>query len=305
MSHQSVLLKESITALNLHKNSVVVDATLGLGGHSAAILPQITDGFLYGFEIDEKAHRIAQQKLASYHNFAIINRNFVAIKTELNKRQINEVDAILFDLGVSSLQLDDGARGFSFHQTAPLDMRFDPNQTLTAHEIVNNYSKEALIKIFFQYGEEKYSRKIAQAIVTARETKQITTTTELVEIIQNSVPQRYRRQTHPARRVFQAIRIAVNDELNNFEKALYDSLSLLAIHGRLVVITFHSLEDRICQRVFKEVATYDPALKKLPEIPAELQLKYQILPKVKPSKDEIAQNPRARSAKLRILERMR
>ncbi len=305
MRHESVLLAESIEAMNLQSDSVVVDATLGLGGHSLAILSKIKSGFLYAFEIDKDAKKNAQKKLKNYSNYEIIETNFVNIKKELKKRQVEAVDVIFFDLGVSSLQLDCGKRGFSFHQDALLDMRMNQSQSLTAYDIVNNYSESNLANIFFQYGEEKYARKVAQEIVSARSERPIKTTMELVAIIQNSVPQKYRRQTHPARRIFQALRIEVNNELANFEQALKDSLDLLAINGRLVVITFHSLEDRICQKVFKSVAKLKPEIKKLPIVPDNLKLKYKILKKIKPSAEEIKQNPRARSATLRILERVR
>lgn len=304
MNHVSVLLEESITGLNLKKDSIVVDATLGLGGHSEAILKKIKDGFLYCFEQDEEAIEIASKNLKNYKNFVIIDQNFKNMKSELSKKKVNEVDAILFDLGVSSLQLDDEKRGFSFHNKALLDMRMDKRNKLTAWDVVNEYSLEELSTIFWQYGEEKYSKRIASAIVKERNIKKIDTTIELAEIIKNNVPIKYRQKKHPARKVFQAIRIEVNDELASFEEALQQALLLLAKQGRLAVITFHSLEDRICSRVFKEVTRLKSGLEKLPIIPESEKPKFKTIKKISASSEELINNRRARSAKLRIIERI-
>ena len=238
-------------------------------------------------------------------NFEIINTNFVNIKSELNKRNIKEVNSILYDLGVSSPQLDEDERGFSFHNDARLDMRMNQNQKLSAYEVVNEYDYEKLVQIFYKYGEEKYSVPIAKNIVKARNIKKIETTLELVEIIKSSVPEKYRREKHPARKIFQAIRIEVNDELNVFEKSLKDSLDLIKIGGRICVITFHSLEDRICKQVFNEVSKVDKKLEKLPVIPEQFKPKFKVIASISPTEEEIIKNKRARSARLRVIERVK
>ena len=303
--HISVLLNESIQGLNLKKDSIIVDCTLGYGGHSSEILKQIPNGFLYAFDQDMEAIKNSQERLSKIaNNYEIIYSNFVHIKEELLKRNVEHVDGILFDLGVSSPQLDEGERGFSFHADATLDMRMDKNNSLTAYKVVNEYSIQELENIFFKYGEEKNSRAIARKIVEMRSVKPIETTLELSEIIKSSVPERYRREHHPARKIFQAIRIEVNDELNVFESSLRTSLDLLNKNGRICVITFHSLEDKICKNIFKEVSDIDPTLKKLPIIPKEYQPKFKIIANIKPSQKEIENNKRARSSKLRVIERI-
>lgn len=300
--HESVLLTESIEYLNLNKSSIIVDCTLGYGGHSSHILKQIPNGFLYAFDQDSKAISYANKKLkAISNNYKIINTNFVNIKKEINEK----VDGILFDLGVSSPQLDEADRGFSFHKNAKLDMRMNQNQKLTAYDVVNNYDLNSLIKIIKTYGEEKYAQSIAKGIVKARQKAKIETTSELAEIIKQNVPEKYRRETHPARKTFQAIRIEVNDELNVFEKALKDALDLIKVGGRICVITFHSLEDRICKQIFKEVSTLPKELKNLPIIPDEYKPKYKIIANIKPNIQEINHNKRSRSARLRVIERSR
>lgn len=301
--HESVLLTESIDYLNLNKSSIIVDCTLGYGGHSSNILKQIPTGFLYAFDQDSAAIQKANQRLKNISdNYEIINTNFVNLKKEINKR-IDKVDGILFDLGVSSPQLDEAERGFSFHKDAKLDMRMNQNQKLTAYEVVNNYDLDKLIHIFKTYGEEKYAQSIAKGIVNERKIKPIETTLQLAEIIKQNVPERYRRNNHPARKVFQAIRIEVNDELNVFEKALKDALDLIKVGGRVCVITFHSLEDRICKQIFKEASNIPKELQNLPVIPDEYKPKYKIIANLKPSEKEIENNKRARSARLRVIER--
>ncbi len=301
--HESVLLTESIDYLNLNKSSIIVDCTLGYGGHSSNILKQIPTGFLYAFDQDSEAIQKANQRLKNISdNYEIINTNFVNLKKEINKR-IDKVDGILFDLGVSSPQLDEAERGFSFHKDAKLDMRMNQNQKLTAYEVVNNYDLDKLIHIFKNYGEEKYAQSIAKGIVNERKIKPIKTTLQLAEIIKQNVPEKYRRNNHPARKVFQAIRIEVNDELNVFEKALKDALDLIKVGGRVCVITFHSLEDRICKQIFKEASNIPKELQNLPVIPDEYKPKYKIIANLKPSEKEIENNKRARSARLRVIER--
>ena len=302
--HESVLLTESIQYLNLNPKSIIVDCTLGYAGHSSHILKQIKEGYLYAFDQDKDAIKEAEKKLKEIgNNYEIINTNFVNLKEEINKR-IDKVDGILFDLGVSSPQLDEAERGFSFHKDAKLDMRMNKEQNLSAYDIVNNYSLEKLTKIFQTYGEEKYSLSIARGIVKARENKKIETTLELAEIIKENVPEKYRRMGHPARKVFQAIRIEVNDELNVFEKALKDALDLINVGGRVCVITFHSLEDKICKKIFNEVSSIPKELQNLPIIPDEYKPKYKVIANIKPTNEEIEKNNRSRSARLRVIERV-
>ena len=304
--HISVLLNEAIKYLNLKEDDTVVDCTLGYGGHSSNILKEIKRGFLFAFDQDLEAINYSTKRLNDISsNFEIINSNFLNIKEELNKRNVNQVNSILYDLGVSSPQLDESERGFSFHKDAPLDMRMNQNQRLSAFEVVNEYSYEKLIDIFYKYGEEKYSSSIAKNIIKARENKSINTTVELAEIIKNSVPEKYRREHHPARKVFQAIRIEVNDELNVFEKSLKDSLDLVKVNGRICVITFHSLEDKICKKMFNEVSKVDKKLQMLPIIPEEYQPSFKLIANISPSDEEIKENKRARSARLRVIERVK
>ncbi len=300
--HKSVLLDECIDNLLLNDDSIIVDCTLGYGGHSSKILERIKSGKLFAFDQDIDAIKSSRERLDKIgSNYEIINSNFVNIKEELKKRNVTKVDGILYDLGVSSPQLDETDRGFSFHKDARLDMRMDKSANLTAYEVVNTYSYESLVDILRKYGEEKYSTSIAREIISNRP---ITTTLELVEVIKNSVPEKYKREHHPARKTFQAIRIEVNDEINVLEKSLNDALDLLNVGGRLCVITFHSLEDRICKDIFKKVSSIDPTLKKLPVIPDQYLPKYKVIKSIEPSKKELEENNRARSAKLRIIERI-
>jgi len=296
--HDSVLLKECIEGLNLKENSIIVDCTLGYGGHSKEILKRIPKGMLIAIDQDIEAINYNE----SANNFKIIKNNFRHLTEVLNNLSIKEVDGILYDLGVSSPQLDNKDRGFSFHKDARLDMRMDKDQELSAEKIVNNYELNELIKIFKEYGEEKYAVSIAKAIIKARP---ITTTLELTEIIKSSVPFKYRNEKHPARKTFQAIRIEVNDELNALNDSLRQALELIKVNGRIVVITFHSLEDKIVKKIFKEVSDIDRTLLKLPVIPEEYQPRFKIIGSFSPNLKEIEENNRARSAKLRIIERIR
>lgn len=298
--HISVLLNESIQYLNLKDDSVVIDCTLGFGGHSSEILKRIKSGYLYAFDKDEEAIKYADERLKKIgNNYEIINDSF------LNIDKIGKVDGILFDLGVSSMQLDEDYRGFSYHKDATLDMRMDRKQDLDAKKVVNEYSYEKLVEIFKKYGEEKYSNSIAKSIVKQREKKPIETTLELSEIIKNSVPESYRRKSHPSRKIFQAIRIEVNDELNVFETTLNKALNMLKLNGRICVITFHSLEDKICKRIFNEVSKTAKELENLPVVPDEYLPKYKIIANITPDKIEIENNRRARSSRLRVIERVR
>ena len=303
--HISVLLNESIEYLNILEDGIYVDATLGYAGHSSKILSKLKNGKLYAFDQDSEAISHSDNLLKGIsNNYKIIKSNFVNIKSELAKLGVDKVDGILYDLGVSSPQLDEDYRGFSFHKDAFLDMRMDTSSLLTAYEVVNTYSLEKLIKIFKEYGEEEYAVSIAKAIVKYREEKEIKTTLELVDIIDKSVPFKYKRDHHPARKVFQAIRIEVNDELNVFEKSLKDALDLLNVGGRICVITFHSLEDKICKEIMKEATSIPAAIKKLPVIPKEYEAKYKMVKVIEPSLEETLKNPRSRSAKLRVIERI-
>lgn len=305
--HVSVLLNESIENLNIKEDGIYVDCTLGFAGHSKEILKRIKKGKLFAFDQDGEAINYSKKILDQISgNYEIIKSNFAFIKSELNKRGIEKVDGVLFDLGVSSVQLDEAERGFSFHKDAKLDMRMDTDQSFSAYDVVNDYSKEELEKIFFNYGEEKYSKSIASAIVRERENKKIETTLELTEIIRESVPEKYRRTHHPARKVFQAIRIEVNKELDVFTKALNDAIDMLNPGGRICVITFHSLEDRICKKIFKEKSEIDSVFKGLPDkdIPLEYRPELKLITKIKPSKKELADNNRSRSSILRVAEKM-
>ena len=306
--HISVLLEESISALNLKEDSIIVDCTLGYGGHSSYILQRIKRGVLFAFDQDSEAIRHSTNRLKTIGtNFTIIKSNFVNLKNELEKRDIHEVDGILFDLGVSSPQLDDASRGFSYHEDAKLDMRMDKESKLSAYEVVNTYTQKELSEIFYKYGEDKFSRNIAKKIVEYREKKQIETTLELVEIIKSAVPMKFRKEKHPARQIFQAIRIEVNHELDVLQPALEQALSLLKVGGRVVVITFHSLEDRIVKKYFKSKCKIDDKVKGLPNIPEEYlpDFKLVVNKAILPSDNELKKNSRARSAKLRVIEKIK
>ncbi len=301
MKHISVLLEETINSLNIKEDGIYVDCTLGYAGHSSAILKRLKKGKLYAFDQDDEARKFSENALNKIgSNFEIIPTNFVNLKEELLKRGVKEIDGIMFDLGVSSPQLDDASRGFSFHEDAKLDMRMDRTSKLSAYEVVNEYSYEDLLQIIKKYGEEKYASLIAKAIIKNREKRKIETTLELSDIISEAVPAKYKRLTHPARRTFQAIRIEVNKELSILPKALNDAIDMLKVDGRIAVITFHSLEDKICKDVFVSRAKESDALKNLPSIPDELKPELKLLKKIKPSKKEVEENKRSRSATLRI-----
>ena len=306
--HISVLLNESIDSLNIKEDGIYVDCTLGYAGHSSEILKRIKRGHLFAFDQDKTAITAADAKLSKIgNNYTIIKSNFVNIKEKLNELDINEVDGILFDLGVSSPQLDEENRGFSYHKDAKLDMRMDQDSNFSAYDVVNTYSEKDLTRILFTYGEEKYAKSIARNIVKTREIKPIETTFELVDVIKQSVPEKYMRDKHPARRTFQAIRIEVNHELDILESSMKDALSLLKVDGILSVITFHSLEDRIVKNVFKEVTTIDAKVKGLPNIPDEYLPNFELVntKAITPSKEELDDNNRSRSSKLRIIKRIK
>ena len=304
--HKSVLLNEVIANMNIKEDGIYVDATLGFGGHSSSILKEIKKGFLFAFDQDEEAISSSYERLSkSYDNFLIIKDNFVNMRKRLMEQNVSCVDGILFDLGVSSPQLDEAYRGFSYHNDARLDMRMDRNNKLSAYEVVNDYDEDDLARIIYNYGEEKYAKSIARNIVKYRKNKDIETTLELVDIIKSSMPYKAMRDTHPAKRTFQAIRIEVNDELNVLKSALEQALDLLKVNGRICVITFHSLEDRIVANTFKRYSEVDSNVANLPYIPEEYLPKVKVVGKFTPSKEEISENNRARSAKLRVIERIR
>ncbi len=306
--HISVLLEEAISSLNLRDDSIIVDATLGYGGHSSNILKRIKSGHLFAFDQDSEAIKYSTDKLDKIGtNFTIIKSNFVFMKEELEKLNITKVDGVLFDLGVSSPQLDNKERGFSYHQDAKLDMRMDQSKDFSAYDVVNTYKKEELANIFKKYGESKFANNIAKKIVEYREKKNIETTLELVEVIKTAVPMKFRIDKHPARQIFQAIRIEVNNELDIIENSLSQALDLIKVGGRVSVITFHSLEDRIVKRYFKEKTSIDKKVQGLPNIPEEYLPDFKLVSTkaIVPSEDELEKNPRARSAKLRVIERVK
>ncbi|WP_188205718.1 16S rRNA (cytosine(1402)-N(4))-methyltransferase RsmH [Alkalibacillus aidingensis] len=308
--HYSVLNEEAIQGLNIKEDGTYVDCTLGGAGHSKRILEKLSkQGRLIAFDQDETALQYAKDILKDEEKqVTFIKNNFAYLEEELNGLQVDEVDGVIFDLGVSSPQLDEGERGFSFHQDASLDMRMDQSNPLNAYTVVNEWSYEALVKIFFRYGEEKFSKQIARQIEKQRREQSIETTLQLVEVIKEAIPAFARRKGgHPAKRVFQAIRIAVNDELNVFHGALHQSARKLAIGGRLAVITFHSLEDRICKQAMKKWSTEPPIPKDIPVMPDEIAPPFKLITKkpIVPSEEEVEENRRSRSAKLRIVEKVK
>lgn len=299
MKHETVLLEESIENLNIKPEGIYVDGTLGGGGHSELILKNLKSGHLFAFDQDEYAIKKASLRLENFNNKTIIHSNFTNIKKELLKHNITKVDGILLDLGMSSFQIDDETRGFTYLKDTDLDMRMDVKQTLTAKEILNTYSKDDLATILFKYGDEENGFKIANAIIKNRP---LNTTFDLVNICDKI---NYKRKGHSSKKVFQALRIAVNDELKVLESLLEQSLELLNPEGRLVIITFHSLEDRIVKHFYKENSTINIP-KNLPMIdlpvpPLNLINRKPILP----SEEELEQNSRSRSAKLRVAQKNR
>ncbi|SER03737.1 16S rRNA (cytosine1402-N4)-methyltransferase [Gracilibacillus ureilyticus] len=308
--HYTVLKKETVDGLNIKPNGTYVDCTLGGGGHSLYILEQLDErGHLIAFDQDETALAAAKERLDKYTGqVTFVKSNFRNIREELMKKNISSVDGFLFDLGVSSPQLDRGERGFSYQHDAPLDMRMDTDGQLSAYHVVNEWSYEQLVSIFFKYGEEKFSKQIARKIEAERIRKPIETTFQLVDIIKDAIPAPARRKGgHPAKRIFQAIRIAVNDELAAFYDAIHQAAMMVSVGGRLSVITFHSLEDRICKQAFKKWSTTPPLPKNLPVIPEEFQPPFRLVNRkpIVPSENELDENRRSRSAKLRIAEKVK
>ena len=306
--HIPVLLNEVIENLNINPDGIYIDLTLGRAGHSSEILKRLSNkGKLIGFDQDIDAIQASIERLSKISsNFEVIKSNFENIKEELLKRGITKVDGILADLGVSSPQFDQGDRGFSYRFDAKLDMRMDQNANLSAYEIVNTYSLIDLTRIFREYGEEKYAYEIAKRIVREREQKPVETTFELVDIIKKSLPSKeLSKKGHPAKQVFQALRIETNRELEVLETMLKDGLELLSSKGRMAIITFQSLEDRIVKNIFKEVSTPKATPRWMPSLPEDQEVDYQLINRkvIVASEEELKRNPRSESAKLRVIER--
>lgn len=303
--HKSVLLNEAIENLHLKEDGIYVDATLGGAGHSKEILKRIPKGHLYGFDQDDYALERSKKVLDEVgSNYTLIKSNFTNLKEELNKLNVNKIDGILYDLGVSSFQFDIPERGFSYNYDAKLDMRMDTSKSFSAYNVINEYSYEALAEVFYKYAEEPFSRPIAKKICEARGKKPIETTFELVDVIKSALPQKVlNKKGHPAKRVFQALRIEVNDELKVFEDSLNQAFDLMNKDGYIVVITFHSLEDRICKTMFKRASTVEE-IEGLPmmsgkEAPFELITRHPITS----TEEELEYNNRAHSAKMRVLRK--
>ncbi len=305
--HYSVMKKECIENLNIKSDGIYVDGTIGLAGHSKEILSLIPNGHLYGFDQDDYAIMSSDKTLKSVrNNYTLIRDNFKNMKKRLNELDVNGVDGILLDLGVSSPQIDEASRGFSFMKNATLDMRMDNRNTLTAKKIINEYSEKELLRIFYEYGEEKFSKPIVSKIMEYRNEKVIETTLELVKIIESSVPKKYFINNHPERQIFQAIRIEVNNELKVLNDVLPDAINLLNKGGRLCVLTFHSLEDRIVKKTFKKYSEVNEVVKGLPVIPDEYKPLIKIINNkpITANEEEIKENSRSKSAKLRVIERI-
>ncbi|HBV57133.1 MAG TPA: 16S rRNA (cytosine(1402)-N(4))-methyltransferase, partial [Weissella confusa] len=310
-NHVTVLLNEAIDNLNVKPDGTYVDATLGGGGHSQLLASRLTTGKLWSFDQDITAINYNKEHLATElaeGKVAFIQNNFRNLRDALAEVGVTEIDGIVYDLGVSSPQFDDGQRGFSYNYDAPLDMRMNQSQELTARTVVNEWDFHDLLRILSRYGEEKFAKQIARAIERQREIQPIETTFELVEVIKSAIPAAARRTGgHPAKRSFQAIRIAVNDELGVVEESLAQALDMLKVGGRISVITFHSLEDRLVKTMFKEKTAVPELPAGLPIIPDEMQPDYKLVTRkpILPSEEEMANNHRAHSAKLRVIERLR
>ncbi|WP_262582936.1 16S rRNA (cytosine(1402)-N(4))-methyltransferase RsmH [Staphylococcus simulans] len=305
--HVSVMLKETIDELNIKEDGVYVDCTLGGAGHALYLLNQLNDkGHLIAIDQDMTAIENAKEVLKDHlDRVTFVHSNFREINQILDDLNIDKVDGIYYDLGVSSPQLDVPERGFSYHQDARLDMRMDQTQPLSAYEVVNDWPYESLVRIFYRYGEEKFSKQIARRIEKTREHEPIETTLQLVDVIKEGIPAKARRKGgHPAKRVFQAIRIAVNDELKAFEDSLEQAIERVKVHGRISVVTFHSLEDRLCKQIFQEYEKGPEVPRGLPIIPEEYTPKLKRVNRkpITATDDDLAENNRARSAKLRVAE---
>lgn len=308
--HVTVLLHETIDYLDVKPDGVYVDATLGGAGHSEYLLSKLSPkGHLYAFDQDATAIEHAKKRLAPYIEkgmVTFVQDNFRHLKIQLEKLGVDEIDGICYDLGVSSPQLDERERGFSYKQDAPLDMRMNRHADFSAYQVVNDYDYHDLVRIFFKYGEDKFSKQIARKIEQARQIKPIETTTELAEIIKSAKPAKeLKKKGHPAKQIFQAIRIEVNDELGAADESIQQAIDMLAVDGRISVITFHSLEDRLTKQLFKEASTVDVP-KGLPFIPDDLKPKLELISRkpILPSAEELEMNNRAHSAKLRVARKV-
>ena len=308
--HVTVLLHETIDYLDVKPDGVYVDATLGGAGHSEYLLSKLSPkGHLYAFDQDATAIEHAKKRLAPYIKkgmVTFVQDNFRHLKLQLKKLGVDEIDGICYDLGVSSPQLDERERGFSYKQDAPLDMRMNRHADFSAYQVVNDYDYHDLVRIFFKYGEDKFSKQIARKIEQARQIKPIETTTELAEIIKSAKPAKeLKKKGHPAKQIFQAIRIEVNDELGAADESIQQAIDMLAVDGRISVITFHSLEDRLTKQLFKEASTVDVP-KGLPFIPDDLKPKLELISRkpILPSAEELELNNRAHSAKLRVAKKV-
>lgn len=309
-NHTTVLLEESINNLNIKPNGIYVDATLGGAGHSKLIHSKLSkEGTLIVFDQDIWAINNAKSIFKDVENVIIVFSNFSNLKKELLKLNILKIDGILFDLGVSSMQIDNEERGFSYRYDGPLDMRMDQNAVFKAQDIIDNYPLAVMISIFDKYGEEKNSKRIARAIMESRNSNRIDSTKKLNDLILESIPKKdfYNAKSHPSKRVFQALRIEVNKELDVFEDTLKECYDLMNIGGRISVITFHSLEDRICKYYFKKWASISDELRNMPVIPDEYLEKYKLITRkpIKSNDVELKSNSRSASAKLRVVERIR
>jgi 16S rRNA (cytosine1402-N4)-methyltransferase len=304
MKHIPVLVQEVITHLNINPKGSYVDATLGGASHAYEIASRLTTGHLYGFDQDPFAVATATEKLSTFKNVTIINSNFRYLQQELHQRGITAVNGILMDIGVSSFQLDDPERGFSYHHDALLDMRMDTTAEFTAADIVNTYTATQL-KELFTIGEVPFTNRLVDKIIEVRKISPITTTFDLVEIIQQVAPRIEKKKRHPARLVFQALRLEVNQEIQVLEEAISQALDLLAPGGRLAIITFHSLEDRMVKQAFQQATSVQNPLG-VPIRDIDLQAKYKLITKkpITASDAELAMNPRSSSAKLRVIERL-
>ena len=298
--HKSVLFYEAIKALDLNENKIIVDGTAGGGGHSGEIAKRAKR--VISIDQDPDAIAVLNERLGDKENVTIVHDNYSNIKNIISNLNIEKIDGLLLDLGVSSFQLDTAERGFSFHKDAPLDMRMSKSG-LSAYDVVNNYDERQLADIIYRYGEEKFSRRIAANIVKARAKKPIETTFELVDIIKSSMPQKAMRDAHPARRTFQAIRIEVNAELDVLKSTLEDAFDILAPGGRIAIITFHSLEDRIVKEQFAKWCQGCTCPKEFPVCVCGKKPKGKTFKSISPSKEELEENPRARSSRLRIFEK--
>lgn len=309
--HVTVLLNEAVAGLNINSAGTYVDATLGGGGHSTKILEQLTTGHLYAFDQDEEAIAYNEKHLKKFiaaNKLTLVHDNFRHLTAALQELGVTEIDGIVYDLGVSSPQFDEAGRGFSYRFNARLDMRMDQNNPVDAWKVVNEWPYEKLVRIFYRYGEERFSKQIARLIEKRRESQPIDTTDELVEVIKEAIPAAARRHGgHPAKKVFQAIRIAVNDELSALEDSLEQAIDLLAVGGRISVITFQSLEDRLVKTMFREKTSLPELPPNLPIIPEGIKPKYKSITRkpITPSESELEENHRSHSAKLRIIERIK